>query len=322
MSEAQIECVPNFAEARDRMVVHAILCAMRLPGVLLLDYVLDAAHNRSVITIAGPPTAVCEAAVRAAGVASERIDLTRSGPARTDVARRAPAQEMQQMHPRIGAADVLPFVPLSGSDLAQCAMLAREAAAALWDRHSVPSYLYGAAAVRPDRVLLDDVRRGQFEGLREAVLRDAGRRPDVGGPGLHPTAGAAAVGARPVLIEYRIALDSGDLGIARAVARAVRAESSGLSGVRAAGLLVSGAAEVALSIADFRRTSLASVHAAVSAAARKHKTRTVCGEIVGLLPQAACEAGSAWAAELKDFEPAARSLESRLANPLPWPAAL
>ena len=316
MSEAVIECVPNFAEGRDLPVVHAILGAMRLPGVLLLDYTLDAVHNRSVVTIAGPPTAVCEAAVRAAGVAAERIDLTLNDLTRGEGARRSPAPEA---HPRIGAADVIPFVPLQGMDLAQCAMLAREAAAALWNRYSLPCYLYGAAAARPDRVLLEDVRRGQFEGLREAVLRDAGRRPDVGGPGLHPSAGAAAVGARGVLIEYRIALDTSDLGIARSVARAVRAA---LGGVSASGRLLDGVAEVALGIADFRRSSVGAVHDAVNAAARLHKTRTVRGELAGLIPQAAYEAGSAWAAELPQFHPATGTIEGRLANPLPWPAAL
>ena len=321
MSETVIECVPNFAEGRDLPVIHAILAAMRLPGVLLLDYALDAAHNRSIVTIAGPPTAVCEAAIRAAGVAAERVDLTRNDLTRNDLARseqgrRNPAPEA---HPRIGAADVIPFVPLQGMDLAQCAMLAREAAAALWNRYSLPCYLYGAAAVRPDRVLLEDVRRGQFEGLREAVLRDAGRRPDVGGPGLHPSAGATAVGARSVLIEYRISLDTGDLGIARSVARAVRAA---LGGVSASGRLLDGVAQVALGIADFRRSSLGAVHDVVCAAARLHKARTVRGDLAGLIPQAAYEAGSAWAAELPQFHPATATIEGRLANPLPWPAAL
>ena len=313
MSEALIECVPSFSEGRDLAVVHAIVLAMRLPGVLLLEYSLDPARNRSVVTIAGSPDAVCEAAVRAAGVAADRIDLTRPDPGRPSGA-----------HPRIGAAigaaDVVPFIPLEGVKLAQCAMLAREAANALWDRYSIPSYLYGAAASRPDRALLEDVRRGQFEGLREAVLRDPGRRPDVGGPGLHPTAGASAVGARPVLIEYRIALDSGDLSLARSVARSVRVESNGLNG--ASGVLVHGGAEVALSIADYRRTSLGAVHAAVAAAARRHKTRIARGELVGLIPQAAYEAGSAWAAELRGFDPAQNTLEGRLENPLPWPATL
>ncbi|RRA49486.1 glutamate formimidoyltransferase [Acidipila sp. EB88] len=300
-----VASVPNFAEGRDRLVVHAILAAMQLPGVLLLDYLLDAGRNRSVITIAGPSTAVWEAVVRAAGVATDRIDLTRQ----------------VGSHPRIGATDVIPFVPVGAVALLPCVLLAREAAAALWQRYHVPAYLYEAAASRPDRVLLEDVRRGQFEGLREAVLRDPGRRPDVGGPGLHPSAGATAVGARRALIEYNIALDTADLAPARAIAKAVRGQSSGL-GVRALALLSEGRAQVTLGIPDHRQSSVGVVHAAVEEAARKHRTSILFGEIIGLLPEAAYEESSAWVAGLRGFRAEEHILERRLKNPLAWPATL
>lgn len=298
-----VECVPNFSEGRDLAVIEAILAAMHLPGVLLLDYSLDPDHHRSVITIAGPPTAVCEAAIRGAGVAADRIDLTRQKGA----------------HPRIGAADVIPFVPIREIELAQCAVLAREAASALWDRYLVPSYLYEAAAARPDRMLLEDVRRGQFEGLREQVLRDPSRRPDVGGPGLHPSAGASAVGARRLLIAYNIFLDTPDVGTARAVARQVRAASGGLPGVKALGLLVEGVAQVSLNITDFRQSSVSTVYAAVTAAAVKLGARPAHGELIGMIPEAAFDAGSEWVATLRTFDAELHILERRLNQPMSWP---
>ncbi len=313
--DALVECVPNYAEGRDSAVVHAILASMHLPGVTLLDYTLDSSQNRSVITIAGPPSAVCEAVVRSAGVAAERIDLTRS----LSAAGTSSPPGKAHLYPRMGAADVIPFVPLRNITLVQCAVLAREAAHLLWERHRLPSYLYAAAASRPDRVQLADFRHGQFEGLREAVLRDAGRRPDVGGPGLHPTAGAAAVGARQVLVEYKLFLETGDLGAARAVAKAVRGPEGDPAGVRAIALLVEGVAQVAISIPDYAQTPLRFVHAAALAAAAKQKVQIARCEMVGLIPEAAGDS-SPW--DHGEDSGVVRTLEHRLAHPLPWPAAL
>src|ERR1700761_5908814 len=183
-----VECVPNFSEGRDPGKVREIVRAMQVDGVHLLDYSLDPDHNRSVVTIAGAPEAVVEAAVRGAGKAAELIDLT----------------QQTGVHPRIGAADVIPFVPVSGISLVQCAMLARQAGMAIWRRFGVPVYFYEAAAARPDRVHLEDVRRGQFEGLLTASVKDATRQPDVGGPELHKTAGASAVGARKFPVAYNV----------------------------------------------------------------------------------------------------------------------
>jgi glutamate formiminotransferase len=188
--DAIVECVPNFSEGEDAAKVAQIVAAMQVEDVRLLDWSLDTAHNRSVVTIAGPAAAVVESAVRGVGRAAELIDLTRQ----------------RGVHPRIGAADVVPFVPVSGISLAQCAVLARQAGLEIWRRYGVPVYFYEAAATRPDRVKLEDVRRGQFEGLRESAHRDAQRRPDVGGPEIHRTAGASAVGARGFLIAYNIYL--------------------------------------------------------------------------------------------------------------------
>ena len=209
---------------------------------------------------------VVESAVRGAGKAAELIDLTRQ----------------QGVHPRIGAADVIPFVPISGIKLEQCVMLARQAGLEIWRRFGVPVYFYEAAAARPDRANLEDVRRGQFEGLRDAVRKEAARRPDLGGPGLHPTAGACAVGARKFLVAYNLYFDSTDVAMVRAIAREIRAASGGLKGVKAMGVLAHGRAQLSMNITDFEATPISQVYSAVSRLALRHKAVPVEGEVIGL----------------------------------------
>ena len=299
-----VECVPNFSEGTDARRVQAIVAAMCVEGVHLLDWSMNAAHNRSVVTIAGEPGAVVEAAVRGAGKAVELIDLTRQ----------------QGAHPRIGAADVIPFVPISGIKLHQCALLARQAGLEIWRRFGVPVFFYEAAAARPDRANLDEVRRGQFEGLRDAVRKDSARRPDLGGPGLHPTAGACAVGARKFLVEYNIYFDSSDVAMVRAIAREIRAASGGLKGVNAMGVLAHGRAQLSMNITDFEATPVSQVYRAVCALALKHKATVVEGELIGLIPEAAYERDSEWMRQLVGFDEQTRILEHRLGTPLAWPA--
>ena len=298
-----IECVPNFSEGLDAKKVEAIVRAMRVDGVHLLDWSRDSDHNRSVVTIAGDPEAVVEAAVRGAGKAAELIDLTRQ----------------TGVHPRIGAADVIPFVPVSGVSLVQCVMLARQAGMAIWRRFGVPVYFYEAAAARPDRVNLEDVRRGQFEGLLRDSVKDVTRRPDVGGPELHGTAGASAVGARKFLIAYNIYLQEGDVSLARAVAREIRASSGGLLGVKAMGVLANGRAQVSMNITDFHRTPMTKVHAAVAAIAERHGVSIGEGEVIGLIPEEAYEPNAEWVRQTVDFDPERKVLERRLRQPLEWP---
>ncbi len=303
---AIVECVPNFSEGNDEKVVREIVASMRLEGVWLLDYSLDPDHNRSVVTIAGDPAAVAEAVVIAAGKAAHLIDLTgQSG-----------------VHPRIGAADVIPFVPVSGISMAEAAVLARQAGLQIWRRFGVPVYFYGAAAARPDRVQLEDVRRGQFEGLREAALKDAARRPDVGGPELHETAGASVVGARSFLIAYNLYLAQGaDISHARAIARDVRASSGGMQGVKALGVMANGRAQVTMNVTDFRLTPMPSVHAAVEKLARDHGTAVAEAELIGLIPEAAYDPAADWIRQIPGFDPALKVLERRLESPLAWPGA-
>lgn len=303
MPDPLIECVPNFSEGQRPEVVQSILAAMRVEGVRLLDWSLDGDHNRSVITVAGPPAAVVEAAIRGAGRAAELIDLT----------------SQHGVHPRIGAADVIPFVPVRGISLEQCALLARQAGSEIWKRYQVPVYFYEAAAARPDRAMLEEVRRGQFEGLREAVLREPARRPDVGGPNLHPTAGASAVGARKFLIAFNLFLDTPDVAVARAIARDIRQSGGGLAGVKAMGVAAQSQAQVSMNITDFTRTPVGEVYAAVKEKARRHNAQPVRAELIGLIPEAAVEQNSEWVRLLHEFDPDNKILERRLDRPLPWP---
>jgi glutamate formiminotransferase len=304
--EPILECVPNFSEGTSPEVVRQIVASMRVEGVRLLDWSLDPAHNRSVVTVAGAPAAVMEAAVLAAGKAAHLIDLTRQ----------------TGVHPRIGAADVVPFVPVSGISLAEAALLARQAGLQIWLRFGVPVYFYGAAAARPDRFQLEDVRKGQFEGLREAAVKDAARRPDVGGPELHPTAGASVVGARNFLIAYNVYLGpKAEITHARAIARDIRASSGGMHGVKALGVLVNGRPQVTMNVTNFQMTPMQDVYANVEKLARDHGVPLAESELIGLVPEQACGEGDPWTRAIPDFDPDLKILERRLQHPLEWPEA-
>jgi glutamate formiminotransferase len=305
MSDTLIECVPNFSEGQRPEVIEAIISAMNVDGVRLLDWSCDVDHNRSVVTIAGPPAAVVESAVRGAGKAAALIDLT----------------TQHGVHPRIGAADVIPFVPVRGVSLEQCVLLARQAGMEIWKRYQVPVYFYEAAAARPDRAMLEELRRGQFEGLRDAVLREPARRPDVGGPELHATAGASAVGARKFLIAFNLFLDTAEVAIARAVARDIRQSGGGLAGVKAMGVSAQNQAQVSMNITDFTRTPIGEVYAAVKEKARRHGAAPARAELIGLIPEAAVERNSEWVRLLHGFDPEKKILERRLDQPLAWPGS-
>ncbi|HEX4021081.1 MAG TPA: glutamate formimidoyltransferase [Acidobacteriaceae bacterium] len=298
-----VECVPNFSEGTHPETVRKIVLAMQVEGVSLLDWSLDPDHNRSVVTIAGAPQAIVEAAVRGVGRAVELIDLT----------------AQQGVHPRIGAADVVPLVPIQGISLQEVAMLAHRVGQEIWKRFHVPVYFYEAAATRPDRALLENVRRGQFEGLRKEAIDNAARRPDVGGPSLHPTAGACAVGARQLLIACNVYLNTPNVGVARTVAREVRASGGGLSGVKAIGVPVRGRAQVSMNITNFRATPVSVAYAAVKKAAQHAGVEPERIELIGLVPEAALEPGSEWMQLATSFHPAERTLERKLEVPLLWP---
>src|ERR1700677_831599 len=266
-----VECVPNFSEGRDLAKVDAIVAAMReVPGVYLLDRESDADHNRSVITLAGAPEDVAEAAIRGVGRAAQLIDLTQHTGA----------------HPRMGAADVVPFIPISGVTLEECVDLARHVGREIWQRFHVPVYFYEAAAATPERVNLENIRRGQFEGLREVAATDPERAPDIGGTGLHATAGATVVGARKPLIAYNIYLNTPDAAIAKQIAKTIRFSSGGFPFVKAMGLHVASRnlAQVSMNLTDYEQTPIHKVFEAVKQQAASLGISILSSEIVGLIP--------------------------------------
>jgi len=293
-----IECVPNFSEGRDPAKVDAIVAAMReVPGVFLLDRESDVDHNRSVITLVGEPEPVAEAALRGVGKAAELIDLTCHTGA----------------HPRLGATDVVPFIPIEGVTLDDCVVLAKKVGREIWERFHIPVYFYEAAALRPERANLENIRKGQFEGLRDEVLRNPDRSPDVGDPRLHPTAGATVVGARKFLIAYNINLSTSDLEIAKRIAKTIRYSSGGLRYVKAMGvdLKARHLAQVSINLTDFDQTPVHRVFEMVKREAERFGVAIVGSEIVGLIPKRAIELTADFYLQLENFSPA-QVLENRL----------
>jgi glutamate formiminotransferase / formiminotetrahydrofolate cyclodeaminase len=292
-----VECVPNFSEGRDKSKVDAIVETMKLDGVYLLDREMDADHNRCVITIAGDRDPVQEAAIRGVGKAAELIDLN----------------QHQGAHPRLGAADVVPFIPIEGVTLEDCVAMARHVGEQVWKRHKIPVYLYEAAATSPERQNLENIRRGQFEGIRAEIATNPARKPDFGEAALHPTAGACVVGARKFLIAYNIFLNTADVEIAKKVAKAVRFSSGGLRFVKAAGFLVRGQAQVSMNLTDFEQTPIHRVFEAVRAEAARYGALPQSSEIVGLIPKKALEQTAEWFLQIENFD-SSLILENRLAG--------
>lgn len=292
-----LECVPNVAEGRDAQAVGAIAQAFASAGGTLLDVSSDADHHRSVITFAGTPEQVVEGAVRGAAEAVRRIDLTRH----------------RGEHPRMGATDVVPFIPLGSATMDDAVRAAEAAAARIADELSIPTFLYGEAARAPARRDLAWVRKGEFEGLREAVPVDPERVPDFGPRRLHPTAGASAVGARFFLIAFNVNLRSRDLALAKRIAKEVREKDGGLPAVKALGfdLAEKGEVQVSMNLVDFRRTSPVQAFDAIAAKARAAGVEVAGSELVGLIPEAAAPAGFAERVRLIGFSPD-QVIEARL----------
>ena len=294
-----IECVPNFSEGHDHKKIEALVAAMSgIKGARVLDVHSDPDHNRSVVTLAGEPEPVTEAVLHAVGKAAELIDL----------------RHHRGGHPRIGATDVLPFVPVEGVTMENCVKLARHAGAEIWVRYDVPVYFYEEAALRPERKRLESVRSGEFEYLRDEVLRNADRTPDIGGPRLHPSAGAVAVGARKFLIAYNINLDTPDVSVAKKIARTIRASNGGLPHVKAIGVELKDRkiAQVSMNLTDFEQTSPRRAFEAVRLEAQRNGCSIRSGEIVGLVPRKALGPDDAGYLQLENFEPAQKIIETRL----------
>src|SRR6202142_2172827 len=293
-----VECVPNFSEGRDVAKVDAIVAAMReVPGVYLLDRESDADHNRSVVTLAGEPEAVAEAALRGVGKAAELIDLTKHSGA----------------HPRMGATDVVPFIPIEGVTIEDCVALSKKVGREIWERYKIPVYFYEAAAQRPERANLETIRKGQFEGLLAEVPKNANRAPDIGNAALHPTAGATVVGARKFLVAYNINLNTPDIEIAKKIGKNIRFSNGGLRYVKAMGvnLRARQLAEVSINMTDFEQTPLHRVFEMVKREAERYGVAIVGSEIVGLIPKRAIELTADFYLQLENFSPA-QVLENRM----------
>jgi glutamate formiminotransferase/formiminotetrahydrofolate cyclodeaminase len=267
MNAHLVECVPNFSEGRNPATIDALRSAIAgVASVQLLDVQTDSSHNRSVFTFVAPPGAAVSAALAAMRVATQRIDLTtHSGE-----------------HPRMGATDVVPFVPVVGVTMDECVALARRLGEQAAKELEIPVFLYARAAARPDRVLLPDVRKGEFEGMRGRKLD-----PDFGPDRVHPTAGATAIGARPFLVAFNVYLDTQDITIAKSIAKEIRSSSGGLPGVQASGFIVDGLAQVSMNLLDIDITSPAVVFNAIKVRAEKRGVEVRRSEIVGLIPERA-----------------------------------
>lgn len=265
-----IECVPNFSEGRDEAVIAAIVAAIETADVHVLDVSSDRDHNRTVVTFVGEPDAVLAGAFAGIQSAATHIDLT----------------QHTGVHPRIGAADVVPLIPLRDSSLAECRGYARQLGKWVGNELDLPVYLYEAAALKPERTNLAYIRRGGFEQLQQRIDRDPAMQPDFGSTKVGK-AGAAVIGARQPLVAYNAYLDVADVGIAKRIAKAVRASSGGLPYLKAIGLLVDGQAQVSMNLVDYRQTSLFAVMQAVRAEAAKHGATVTHTELIGLIPQQA-----------------------------------
>jgi glutamate formiminotransferase len=282
-----VECVPNFSEGRRTETIHSIASAIAsVVSACVLDTHIDPDHNRSVITFVAAPERVVEAAVSAVRRAAELIDM----------------RTHQGEHPRLGATDVLPFVPISNVTMDDCVRLAHEAGATIARELSIPVYFYERAARRPERVNLEDVRRGALELLRQEIAIKAERAPDEGSLQVHDSAGAIAVGARPILIAFNVILRSDDITVARQIARSIRARNGGLPFVKALGfrLRTRGLVQVSMNLVNYKVTGMAAVYDAIS----QFGVEIESAEIVGLIPRDALDRNAAYFPKLENFSDA------------------
>ena len=293
-----VECIPNFSEGRDRAVIDALsLAAQKVPGVTLLDVQADEGHNRSVLTLVGSPEGMEEAAVALAKAAAGMIDLRRhSGE-----------------HPRMGAVDVIPFVPVMDVTMEDCVELSRRAARRVWEEAHIPVFRYEESASAAHRVNLADVRRGQFEGM-PAKLKLAEWAPDFGGREIHPTAGVVAVGARKPLVAFNVNLDTDNVEVAKEIAKVVRASSGGFRGIKALGLLPvpGGRAQVSMNVVDYEAAPLYRAVEVIRMEAARWGARVMGTELVGLTPAQALIDSAAYYLQLENFDGRRQVLEYHL----------
>ncbi len=300
MAKRILECIPNFSEARRPEVVEAIMAAVNsVAGVTLLDRHSDLDHNRTVLTFVGPPEAVEEAAFRAIAKAAALINL----------------DQHTGEHPRIGATDVVPFVPISGITMQESVQIARHLGQRVGEELNIPVYLYEEAATRPERTNLENLRRGQYEALKKEMGVNPDRDPDFGPSQVGP-AGATVIGARQPLVAYNIYLATEDISIAEKIARTVRFSSGGLRYVKALGMLVEGRAQISMNLTNYHKTPLALVVETIRREAARYGVLVHHAELVGLIPQAALVEAAIWYLQLDQFKPD-QVLEQKLYSPEP-----
>lgn len=293
-----VECVPNFSEGRDLAVIEALAAEARgVPGVTLLDYCSDASHNRSVFTLVGDPEGIAEAAFRLCKLAAEKIDLTKH----------------HGEHPRMGATDVIPFIPIRDISAQDCVEISKKVAKRIWDELKIPSFLYEDSAKNEDRRNLAAIRKGQFEGMPQKLLQDEWA-PDYGERKIHPTAGVTAIGARMPLIAYNINLDTSDIEIARAIAKAVRSASGGFKYCKALGVMLEdrNVAQVSMNLVNYEGTPIYRVFEAVRAEAARWGVRITGSELIGLAPAKALIDCAEYYLQIEDFDFGKQVLENHL----------
>jgi len=292
-----VQCVPNFSEGRRVEVIEEIIGAIKnVAGVTLLDYSHDESHNRSVVTFIGDPEGVIEAAFMGAKKAAEKIDMSNHSGG----------------HPRMGATDVIPFIPLKGVTMEECIQMAEQLGQRLADELNIPVYLYEEAASKPERKNLSDVRRGQFEGLVESI-KEPDRKPDFGPAEVHPRAGVTAVGARPPLIAYNINLDTAKVSVAKNIARAIRGSSGGFPSVKGLGILIeeTGKAQVTINVCDYKKVPLHRIFELVKREAKRYGISVIGSEVIGLAPLDALVNAAEFYLQIDGFE-CSQILENRL----------
>jgi glutamate formiminotransferase len=293
-----IECVPNFSEGQRMEVVEGIAHQIKgVEGVRLLDYEHDKDHNRSVMTFVGGPESVKKAAFAACAKAAELIDLNKH----------------TGEHPRIGATDVIPFIPISNVTMEECVGLARDLGREIAEKLEIPVYLYEHAAIKPERQNLANIRKGQYEGLREAIQKDPERRPDFGPSKLHPTAGATVVGARMPLVAYNVNLNTDDIEIAKSIAKKVRHSSGGLEYVKALGLDIKerGIVQVSMNLTNYEKTPVFKVFEMIKEEAERYGVEILDSEVIGLIPMNALVGSAEFYLKLENFDKS-QVLENRL----------
>lgn len=293
-----VECVPNISEGRDRVIIEAVIDEVRgTPGVMLLDYSSDSSHNRTVITFLGEPQRVADAAVALAKKAVQLIDL----------------RKHQGEHPRMGAVDVIPFIPIKEMDMAECAELSKSVARRVWEEAGIPVFLYEESASAANRQNLATVRKGQFEGMGEKVQQEEWE-PDFGGRQIHPSAGVVAVGARAFLVAFNINLSTSDITVADKIARVLRRSSGGFDCVKSIGVMLEerNLAQVSINMTDFNRTPLYRVVELTKAEAARWGVHVVGTEIIGLTPMKAIIDSAEYYLQIENFDFDKQVLENHL----------